>query len=90
MIFILFSLAVDPADFVALLNSIITFTPGDSEICQDISILNDTLYEEDENFLAQLSTGDSSADIDPNQQNATINIKDTDGKYSSIVEIFTY
>ena len=75
----IFSLAIEPADFVALLNSI-TFSPGDREICQDISILEDTLYEDDESFSALLSTGDSSADIDPSQQSATITIMDTDGK----------
>ena len=74
-----FSLAVAPADFVVPPNSI-TFTPGDNEICQDISILDDTLYEEDESFSALLITGDSSADIDPNQRSATIIIMDTDGK----------
>ena len=76
---ILFSLAVAPADFVIPLNNI-TFNPGDSEVCRDISILDDTLYEEDESFSALLSTGDSSADIDPSQQSATIIIMDTDGK----------
>ena len=76
---VIFSIAVDPADFVALLNNI-TFNPGDREICQDISILDDTLYEEDESFSALLSTGDSSADIDPSRQSATIIIMDTDGK----------
>ena len=76
----IFSLAVEPAaDFVALIKNI-TFTPGDNEICRDISILDDTLYEEDESFSAQLSTGDSSANINPSQQSATIIIMDTDGK----------
>ena len=80
LIWDVFSLAVAPAaDFVALHKNI-TFTPGDREICQNISILDDTLYEEDESFFALLNTEDSSADIDPSQQSTTINIKDTDGK----------
>ena len=66
-------------DFVETLNSK-AFKPRDSEVCWDISILDDTLYEEDESFLALLSTGDSSADIDPSQHNTTIIIMDTDGK----------
>ena len=74
-----FSLAVEPADFVVPPNSI-TFMPGDNEICRDISILDDTLYEEDESFSALLNTRDSSANINPSQQNATIIIMDTDGK----------
>ena len=85
----IFSSAVEPADFVALLKNI-TFSPGDREICQDISILDDTLYEEDESFSALLNTGDSSADIDQGQQSTTIIIMDTDGKqisYSSILKL---
>ena len=69
------------ADFVEPLNSSNkAFKPRDSEVCWDISILDDTLYEEDESFSALLSTGDSSACINASRQSATIIIMDTDGK----------
>ena len=63
----------------------LTFTPtGDTVICHNITIVDDSLVEDTQVFLAELETADSSVRLFPD--NATISIVDNDGK---IVFLFT-
>lgn len=75
----IFSSAVGNADFVAL-DAAIPFGPGENRMCVNISVLNDNIYEDPENFSVVLGTEDESVDVDPTRQTGTATITDDDGK----------
>ena len=65
-------------DYVGIAPSL-TFTPtGDTVICHNITIVDDSLVEDTQVFLAALETADSSVRLLPDI--ATISIVDNDGK----------
>ena len=66
-------------DFEAL-NSDLTFSPGNRRVCSNITIFNDVVYEDPENFEVTLSTTDPSVSVDPNRQTGEATIFDNDGK----------
>ncbi len=53
--------------------------PMTNRVCQNISIVNDDLYEADEDFTVQLQTNDPSVDIVPEFQNGEATITDNNG-----------
>jgi len=70
--------STEPEDYKAIASAL-TFTPtGDTVICQNITIVDDSLAEDTQVFLASLDTSDSSVMLLP--ENATISIEDNDGK----------
>ena len=55
-----------------------TFTPDSTVACANITVLNDAIYEDPEDFTVSLSTQDPSVDIDPGRQTGTAIITDDD------------
>ena len=76
------SQGIEP-DYQAL-TAQLTFTSTMSEICHNITIINDVFYEDSENFSVLLTTGDPGVVVNPDM--GTITILDEDGK--SIVVVF--
>ena len=56
----------------------LVFDSGTASVSVSISILNDTLHETAESFLASLTTMDSDVDLDPD--NTVVHILDDDGQ----------
>ena len=71
-------LAVGDVDFIAL-NSEITLSAGVTRMCFNISVVDDNIYENPEDFFINLDTEDPSVDVDPDRQNGTAEITDNDG-----------
>ena len=72
------SQGVEP-DYQALTVQL-TFTSSMTEICRDITIINDVFYEDPENFNVILTTVDP--DVILNPDTGTITVLDEDGKYT--------
>ena len=71
-------LAVGEVDFAAL-DTEITFSAGLTRMCFNISVVNDNIYEDPEDFFINLDTEDSSVDVAPERRNGTAEITDDDG-----------
>ena len=71
-------LAVGDADFAAL-DTELTFRAGLTRMCISISVVNDDIYEDPEDFFIDLDTEDPSVEVDPNRRNGTAVITDDDG-----------
>lgn len=74
-------LAVGEVDFIALDTEIITFSADLARICIDVSVLNDNIDEDLEDFFIILDTEDPLVNVDPTRQNGTAVITDDDGRY---------
>ena len=59
------------------ISTMLTFTSGTSEQCAHISILEDSILENPENFLVHLATSDEDVKLQYNY--STITILDNDG-----------
>ncbi len=70
------------SDFTPLMDLLVTFEPGAGSLleCENISITNDTILENDEQFLVALTTPDTDITIRPNI--ATVTIIDDDGNFT--------
>lgn len=66
-------------DFTPLVDMLVVFEPGSGSLleCENISINNDTILEDDEQFTVALTTLDSDVTVRPNT--ATVTIIDDDG-----------
>ena len=71
-------LAVGDADFAAL-DTGLTFSAGLTRMCINISVVNDDIYEDPEDFFINLDTEDPSVDVNPDRRNGTAEITDDDG-----------
>ena len=73
-------IAIAPMDYEAL-NVDLTFVPGEiPRVCDNVTVLNDDISENPEDFFVTLSTTDPSAEVDPDRDVATATINDLDGK----------
>ena len=59
---------------------VLTFVAPSTRECTSVTIINDTLYENDEIFHVRLSTTDTRVQINPNNSQATVQIIDDDSK----------
>jgi len=57
---------------------VLTFQPGTNGQCTSITIVNDSILENDENLLVELTTSDEVVALIPSS--ATITIEDNDSK----------
>ena len=69
-----------PSDFLLLTNQL-TFNPGSGlqRDCATITVVSDTILEDDESFSVVLTTTDPDVTIDPNT--AVVTLTNDDGKY---------
>ena len=81
-----FPLATGAIDYIAL-NSDLTFSPGNKRVCSNVSIINDAVYEDPEDFTVSISTSDPSVIIDPTRESGTATILDDDGKLVKCMEL---
>jgi hypothetical protein len=76
-------ISLHPASGDADYNSLdgtITFNADNIRMCFNVSIVDDSIYEDPENFSVVLATDDPSVDIDPDRRVGMALITDTDGK----------
>ena len=59
---------------------VLTFVAPSTRECTSVTIINDTLYENDEIFHVRLSTTDTRVQINPNNSQATVQIIDDGSK----------
>jgi len=64
----------------------LTFQPGANGQCTSITIVNDSILENDENVLVELTTSDEAVVLNPTS--ATITIEDNDSKKIKINNYF--
>ena len=67
-----------PADYVAVAEDL-TFSASDTRICRDVTLVDDTTPEDDEDFTLTLTTTDVNVMLTPNE--ATVTISDNDSKH---------
>ena len=66
-------------DYTAL-NTELTFVAPSTRACQDINILNDQLYEVDENFFGELTSSNSRVVVITARRRTTVEINDEESK----------
>ena len=80
--------AIAGSDYTALQNAQLSFVSPSTRACTNIDITNDQLYENDENFVARLSTLDPSrVRINPARDESNVEILDDDSKSASVAQI---
>ena len=75
----------DISDFSPL-TVVLTFQPGTNGQCTSIAIVNDSILENDEDLLVELTTSDEAVALNPSS--ATITIEDNDSKKIKINNYF--
>ena len=65
----------------------LTFTPSMTEICRNVTIINDVFYEIPEDLNVQLTTVDPDITLDPDNIMGTITIQDEEGLLSILCEL---
>ena len=76
MIIFFYSISA-PGDYTAF-TVVLTFTPMETRLCYNVSIRNDDISEDSEDFLVGLSTTDASVDLTPSTARITI-VDENDG-----------
>ena len=66
-------------DYTAL-NTELTFVAPSTRACQDINILNDQLYEVDENFFGELTSSNPRVEVITARRRTTVEINGKDSK----------
>ena len=66
-----------PGDFIAVRNQDVTFQPGSTRECEDVTIRDDNVAEDEEDFELQLTTEQDN--VIPNPDSTTVNIEDDEG-----------
>ena len=59
----------------------LTFSQDDTQMCFNVSIIDDNIYEQDEVFFANLTTNDSKVTLSPHLTNLTIKSDDGIANY---------
>ena len=70
-------LILAPEDYLPLEDEVVTFLPGSTEECADLSIIDDDMVEPTETFLVLVSSLDAGVTITSPSQ-ATVSILDND------------
>ena len=76
-----------PSDYTTFAE-MLTFTPMDSRFCYNMTVINDQLFEGQEDFTVTLSTSAPSVSVQP--ETAIIIITDDDRKYFLFIIIIYY
>ena len=75
------------SDYRALTARLI-FTSSMTEICRNITIINDMYYEDPESFNVLLTSDDPCVDVNPDMR--TVTILDEDGKTVTLIDLSTH
>ena len=67
-------------DYEALSAIDLEFTSTIREVCVNVTITMDDIYENDETFTVTVTTDDTQATVQPDRETGTITIVDEDGK----------
>ena len=87
LIFISSTVATDQVDFTSRQDFPVTFIGGQTEQLVGVSIINDEIYENDEEFRGQLTLSDGSIGVVIGLGTATATIIDDDGNHSNIIRV---
>lgn len=56
------------------------FTADNSEVCFNVTVVTDDIYENDETFTVTVTTDDDQAIVQPDRMTGTVTITDDDSK----------
>lgn len=78
--------AESPQDYTALTTEL-TFSAPSTRACEDITIVDDQIFELDESFFGRLTSSDPQVDISPDRQETTIQINDEDSTLHCLLRL---